>query len=90
MGGLGEMAKQGIRRAFERKEAVMVELARVMGDMEVLVVQLVVVTGVVMMQVLEVATEVVVELPFMVVEGDMVVQVAVDIIHMGGRRFVVF
>lgn len=68
----------------------MVELARVMGDMEVLVVQLVVVMGVVMMQVLEVATEVVVELPFMVVEGDMVVQVVVDIIHMGGRRFVVF
>ena len=68
----------------------MVELARVMGDMEVLAVQLVVVTGVVMMQVLEVATEVVVGLPFMVVEGDMAVQVVVDITHMGGRRFVVF
>ena len=73
-------------------EVVMVELVRVMGDMEVLAGQLVaVVTGVAMMQqVLEVATEVVVELPFTVVEeGDMVVQVVVDIIHMGGKRLVV-
>lgn len=65
------------------------QVVRVMGDMEVLVVELVVVTGVgvAMRPALEVAMEVAVELPFMVVvEEDMVVLVVVDIILMGGRK----
>lgn len=71
----------------------MVEPGRVMEDTEARVVQLVVVvvTGVGMMQVLEVATEVVVELPFTEAEEeDTAVQVVVDTIHTGGRRFLLY
>ena len=61
------------------------QVVRVMGDMEVLVVELVVVTGVGVA--MRPALEVAVELPFMVVvEEDMVVLVVVDIILMGGRK----